>query len=278
MKLQYLWAAGVLTLGVVSGQAERQAPPPSESKKGAIELDPFAPDKEWLHAPQQILVMIEWIEMEQAAASKLLLETPMTFNADALRDECGRMIEAQTAKLLETSLVIARSGQKATTESIRERIYPTEYEPWELPQTVALDEEMKLRPADLRMLASLVTPATPTAFETRNCGATAEVEATVAGDARTIDLRLAPEIVWEAGMSVYAERKDPLGNMAKIEMPVFYSLKVNTSLTVLNGHHFLTTVQSPKNAEGLVDHQRKVLVFVRCNLQLVTEPPKKKEE
>ena len=44
------------------------------------------------------------------------------------------------------------------------------------------------------------------------------------------------------------------------------------------GHHFLAAVQSPKNAEGLVDHQRKVLIFVRCNLQLVTEPPKKKGE
>jgi hypothetical protein len=48
------------------------------------------------------------------------------------------MIKAETAKLLETSLVVARSGRKATTESIRERIYPTEYEPWELPCTVAL--------------------------------------------------------------------------------------------------------------------------------------------
>jgi hypothetical protein len=149
MKLHYLWAAGVLTVGVVYGQEERQAPPPPESKKGAVELDPFAPDKQWLHAPQQILVMIEWIEMEQAAASKLLLETPLSFNADALRAECGGMIEAQTAKLLETSLVIARSGQKATTESIREVIYPTDYEPdrWSLRQVGGGEDLLSGRPA-----------------------------------------------------------------------------------------------------------------------------------
>ena len=89
-------------------------------------------------------------------------------------------------------------------------------------------------------------------------------------------MRLAPEIVWEAGKSVFSELRDPLGNLATIEMPVFYTLRTSTSLTVLNGHHFLAAVQSPKGDTGLVDPQRKVLVFVRCNIQLLADPPKKK--
>lgn len=61
-------------------------------------------------------------------------------------------------------------------------------------------------------------------------------------------------------------------------MPTFYSLRVNTGVTVLNGHHFLVAVQSPKSDAGVVDHQRKVLVFARCDIQVVTDPPKPGKE
>jgi len=270
------WLVCWLGVGMVFAQEERPAPAPFE--EGTEVDDPFAAAADLADAPRQILTLVEWIEMPQAEASKLLLETPLGFHADKLRAAAGAMIEAGTAKMLETSMVIARSGQKATTESIRERIYPTEYEPWELPNTVSVDEEMKLRVADLKMLANLVTPATPTAFETRNLGTTLEVEPTVDVGDRVIELRLAPEIVWEVGRSVFSERKDPLGNVATIEMPVFYALRVNTGMTVLDGHHFLAAVQSPKGDDGEVDHQRKVLVFVRCDVQVVADLPQEEGE
>jgi len=155
--------------------------------------------------------------------------------------------------LMTAPSVTARSGQKATIEVIREFIYPTEYEPPELPTSVgsSFSGGGGLLGGGLGGGSSSgfpVTPATPTAFETRNTGVTLEIEPTIGENDFVIDLRFVPEIVEFEGFVNYgspitAPGSDALGNPVstvitenRIEMPVFSIRRVTTALTIYDGY------------------------------------------
>lgn len=145
--------------------------------------------------------------------------------------------------------VLARSGETATIEIIREFIYPTEYEPPELPNQVGATGGLG-GGADGGGASGIfpVTPSTPTAFETRNTGVTLEIQPTIGANDLVIDLRFAPEIVEFEGFINYGSpitspASDALGNPTnvvitenRIEMPVFASRRVTTGLTIFDGH------------------------------------------
>ena len=154
--------------------------------------------------------------------------------------------------LMTAPSVTARSGQKATIEIIREFIYPTEYEPPQLPQSVGTTSGIGGIGGGLgggNTSGSFpVTPATPTAFETRNTGVTLEIEPTIGENDFVIDLRFVPEIVEFEGFINYGSpiqttSTDALGNPVtnvltenRIEMPVFSTRRVNTALTIYDGY------------------------------------------
>lgn len=143
--------------------------------------------------------------------------------------------------LMTAPSITARSGQKATIEVIREFIYPTEYEPPELPQGGG-------GAAGATTVIGIATPATPTAFETKNLGVTLEIEPTIGENDFVIDLRFLPEIVEFEGFINYGSPilspgTDIFGNAVssvitenRIEMPVFSKRSVNTSLTIYDGY------------------------------------------
>ncbi len=49
-------------------------------------------------------------------------------------------------------------------------------------------------------------------------------------------------------------------------MPVFYTLRLNTAVTVANGKHALLGALSPKDDKGVTDTSRKVFVFARADV------------
>ena len=61
-------------------------------------------------------------------APDLFLAKPASADATELRKQVQDMVSKNEAKVLETQITVARSGRKATSESIHEFIYPTEYE------------------------------------------------------------------------------------------------------------------------------------------------------
>jgi len=159
------------------------------------------------------------------------------------------LAQKKGADIMTAPSVTARSGQKATIEIIREFIYPTEYEPPELPNNVGQGGNVSLGLGGGGGGGSFpVTPATPTAFETRNTGVTLEIEPTVGTNDYVIDLRFAPEIVEFEGFINYGSPilspgTDALGNPVsttitdnRIEMPVFSTRRVNTALTIYDGY------------------------------------------
>lgn len=152
--------------------------------------------------------------------------------------------------LMTAPSVTARSGEKATIEIIREFIYPTEYEPPELPNSVGQGTTFGGGGLFGGGGASSfpVTPATPTSFETRNTGVTLEIAPNIGSNDFVIDLNFAPEIVEFEGFVNYGSpiqspSTDLLGNPTtvvitenRIEMPVFSKRSVNTALTIFDGY------------------------------------------
>jgi general secretion pathway protein D len=171
--------------------------------------------------------------------------------------------------------VTARSGQKAKIEVIREFIYPTEYEPPEIPDSVGSTSSSSTGVGGGGGTSFVpVTPATPTAFETRDTGVILEIEPTIGENDFMIDLRFLPEIVEFEGFVNYGspimmpaqpesvsqtfstilnsatgqvtqlvtgEIKTPAIPATaitenRIEMPVFSTRRVNTSLTIYDGY------------------------------------------
>jgi general secretion pathway protein D len=159
------------------------------------------------------------------------------------------------ADLMTAPSVTARSGMKATIEIIREFIYPTEYEPPEIPDSFGGSSTLT---SGLGGLGGLiggsssgsfpVTPATPTAFETRNTGVTLEIEPTIGENDFVIELRFVPEIVEFEGFINYGSPIQTSGSSLlgeptvsvitenRIEMPVFSVRRVSTTLTIYDGY------------------------------------------
>ncbi len=157
------------------------------------------------------------------------------FNDSTVQVIMRGLAQKKGSDIMTAPSITARSGQKATIEIIREFIYPTEYEPPEIPNEVLVGGNV-----------FPVTPATPTAFETRNTGVTLEIEPTLGANDYVIDLRFAPEIVEFDGFINYGSPISVPGTLPgsadvvltenRIEMPVFSSRRVNTSLTIYDGH------------------------------------------
>lgn len=80
-----------------------------------------------------------------------------------------------------TPSVTTKNGLKATVEITREFIYPTEFDPPQLPQGGIA-------------AAAIATPTTPTAFEMRKTGVLLEVEPVISEDGRTVELTISPEL------------------------------------------------------------------------------------
>jgi len=155
------------------------------------------------------------------------------------------------ADIMTAPSVVATPGQTATIEIIREFIYPTEYDPPELPNQVGGG----LGGGGLGGgggggggLGFPVTPANPTSFETKNTGVTLEVEAQIDANDSLIELRFTPTIVEFEGFINYgspitAPATDALGNPVqivitenRIEMPVFSIRSVKTGITIYDGY------------------------------------------
>lgn len=142
--------------------------------------------------------------------------------------------------------VVTRPGQLAKIEQVREFIYPTEYDPPEIPNSFGVVQVGNTQITFLDQDPVFpATPATPTAFETRKLGKSIEVEPTVAADNKTISLNVLMDFTDFSGFINYGT---PITNSAflingqpsvvtpnEILMPVFDAIKETTNITIWDG-------------------------------------------
>ncbi|MCB1202716.1 MAG: hypothetical protein KDN18_00535 [Verrucomicrobiae bacterium] len=154
--------------------------------------------------------------------------------------------QLKSSDLLSDAHVVTRPGQLAKIEQVREFIYPTEYDPPEIPNDFGRVPDgtggFFVGPSDPVFPA---TPATPTAFETRRLGKLIEVEPTVASDNKTISLNVLMDVSDFVGFINYGT---PITNSSllvggqpsivtpnEILMPVFDAIKETTNITIWDG-------------------------------------------
>ncbi|MEN8783135.1 MAG: hypothetical protein ABF379_02115 [Akkermansiaceae bacterium] len=223
-------------------------------------IEEFDPLGEINDLPRMIRVQAEFIEMPHATYTKLMSKPRTSANDTDLRAECAKLVKAGEAGVIETLCVTALPGQSATSESISEFIYPTEYEPGELPN--------EINGAAVSGDHPIGSPPTPSAFDTKNTGSTFEVEAMIDTSMKVIDLRLTPTLVYHVDTVNWGAEKIA-GAAGPIEMPSFYVLSIKTGATLRDGQPSMIGALSPKSDKGVVDQTRKIMVFTRADILTV---------
>jgi Flp pilus assembly secretin CpaC len=181
-------------------------------------------------------------------------------------DQAARILRALTflkADFFSNPSVVAKSGQRAKVETVRELRYPTEFNP-------SKDEPGKFF---------------PTAFETRNVGVTLEVEGAIHND--QIDLTIAPKVVHFLGFIDYAGHHGtglasglhPMAELLKrrlteggIWQPVFSSQAMTTSVVITSGNTILLGGLPLDPALKEVDASSpRTFIFVTARILPITE-------
>ena len=172
--------------------------------------------------------------------------------------------QTKGSDVLSDSHVVVKPGQIAKIEQVREFIYPTEYDPPEIPNSFNVLQNGGLNISGQDPVFPAI-PATPTAFETRRVGKMLEVEPTVAADNRTVSLNVLLDFTDFSGFINYGT---PITNSAflvngqpsvvtpnEILMPVFDAIKETTNVAVWDGQ---TVAIGGFHGESITDSEDKI--------------------
>ena len=173
---------------------------------------------------------------------------------------------------------VTRSGQQSTVEVMREFIYPTEYEPPELPNSVGggssfIDLDTGEIFGESNPLIP-ITPATPTSFEMEKVGVILDVLPTVSADGHFIDVALKPSITdfdgfINYGTPITSPAPTVVGGVGglfgnnrvvltenQILMPVFSKTQLDTHLTIADGATFAVGGLLQSKMQKVEDHTK----------------------
>ena len=181
-----------------------------------------------------VRVEVQMVSVPLAKALELLPNLRDAGSIDGAFSQIQKMIVQGEASLIAWPEVTTKRGQRAVTEDIVEVRYPTGLDPANKPAPEApqSSEPQNGKPVDQGLTA-------PSAFETRNLGATLEVEPVLSPDAQSIDVNLVPQHVGLLGFRNPFGGKDAHGNDPGSAQPQFYTAKTTTNLTVQNGQRVL---------------------------------------
>lgn len=202
-------------------------------------------------------VTVDFIETTPAIATDLLHGDKAPGSSTECQAALKQLLTGGDSKLVATLSVTTKSGQRATAESIKERIYATEFD--------KADGRAKHAPSVPPGLSGVDIP-TPTAFEMRPVGARFEVDPVISPDGKTIDLNIAPEFTLDMGSDAQMTLPDGDKERELITMPKFYTMKTQTSTTVTSGGSSLIGVLLPPSGSEGPDGEKRVLCFVTARV------------
>ncbi|MEO8352932.1 MAG: hypothetical protein ABI680_14460, partial [Chthoniobacteraceae bacterium] len=204
----------------------------AQEKPAAPKTDPFVKDA----APPQIepgqpdylrlITVLEIYDLPQSEAAAILAgEADHQKRYDLVR---ARLKDGK-ARLAEVIAFATKSGNHTVAESIGEFRYPTEFKP-------AAGEDI----------------AWPTSFQTRNTGATFELELFLSPDAQFCDVNLVPNFTRLRELASY----DSNGGAVTQMQPIFDTRRVTTAADVRCNVPFLLGTLSPPEQPGNGDAEK----------------------
>ena len=164
---------------------------------------------------------------------------------DKLYQELVQRLEKGTVKQEEFTLLKTISGATVHLQLAEEFSYPTEWEAPEIPNKI------KEAPADPEMAKLLMTPATPSAFDTKNLGSAMEVEISVLNPFFT-QLRLK---LWTSSLIGFENWGQ---GFSKVKVPVFTAQKLNQMIEVAVEKPVLIGTISPPMSKQEDDREKEV--------------------
>ena len=206
--------------------------------------------------PVNIHVEAQIFRMPRSLAFEMVFNLPKNTDHTAVLKQVQALVAEKKATLIATPSLSTVSGNRVVVESIREFRYPTEYQAPQIPQSFGGNSGSVVEPPPKKTTTTkttttsvtvetnsfLVTPTTPTAFETRNIGITLECEPVYEKEFDTISIQMAPQIVELEQMLKYATETGGV-----IEQPIFYTEKITTNVAIKNGGTaFLGTLEPNK--------------------------------
>lgn len=202
-------------------------------------------------------ITVDFVETTPAIVTEILHGEKAPASSAEWHSTLKRLLVEGESKLASTLSISTKSGQRATAESVKERIYATEFH---VPAGRA-----KHAPAVPAGLSGVDIP-TPTAFEMRPVGARFEVDPVLGPDGKSIDLNIAPEFVIDLGNEPQLTLPTDGIERELIVMPKFYTMKLQTSTTVTDGGSSLLGVLLPPAGNEGPDGEKRVLCFVTARV------------
>lgn len=225
-------------------------------------------------APKLIQVVYEVFSLSEAEAAQSQRDSQTD------RELYARMVTGlEKGEVKQEKLLAIRSlaGQKATVDHVSEFIFPTEFEPPELPNQIGGffesskdDEKMSDLAGDLAKLRKgagwhegnfPVTPATPSAFTTSKLGDSLEVEAALGAEVGFVSLRFAATHLSLKGADLWGQ------GLSEANMPRFEEQKLQSSLSLKGGEPSLLGTVSPSPSTRKEDKESRVwFAFVTASV------------
>lgn len=212
--------------------------------------DPFKEKKQQLNADdpdnvQKVLwIAVEFIRVPKSESDKWSDNSDLTHTD--VHANARELVDNGDAKVVTSTIVPARSGQRAKIESVNEVVYPTTF--------TVLDIDPH-------------GPTFPSAFETRNCGLTLEVDPVLGRDETIIDLNISVE--WTAYLKENAREPRDRARQLQTDViePLFAQHSQTTSIQVAPEAYELIGEFTPFDSELAESHRD--LLFLRAGVQSV---------
>lgn len=238
----------------------KQAEPPQDPYASVVG-DPFGSESNQQISPnrmiqQQVLLRVraETWELDSKIAAMMLDQIQTPDQWEGWRKEQLRKTDSV---LVYSPSAAVDAGPQATTESITERIYPTEY------QHSGADAEKKKEKEQSRAEAfydSLTRAAWPTSFETRNTGVSFGVTARpVNSDKASWDLLVSLEDVRLEGTESFG------AEALAVTMPTFSSFRSNGLVRLSEGRWQMFSVQEPPRGMDTKPSGKSWITLIRVD-------------
>ena len=209
---------------------------PVQPAKPAKEPDSNAVSKSADQGPTVLSFELERLEVSIADLNAWFAGKDLDAGVQGLRIAALDWIRSGRGRVSDRRTGTGKSGKRHVLEPIHEISYPNQY---------------------------FIEPTVgPGSFEVRNTGYTVEMEPTLTEDGRTVDLAIVAQDVRHKNEVMFPQTEVDGKPVPAIEQPIFYTLKVSTTLFTVLGQPSLLVIATPSNEKAEPDPQWRVLTFI----------------